>query len=180
MAMARYFIWQNLLLLGWGALVAIAGEVRPAIASEAALPPSPTATAAPQTQRLATHLVLKLRERHVYAYQDDRVLGKYPVAVGKKGWETPTGKFKVIQLVKNPVWQNPWSGAIVPAGPKNPLGERWIGFWTDGKDSIGFHGTPGEHLIGQAVSHGCVRMRNRDVKALFEKVQMGIPVIVER
>ncbi len=64
-------------------------------------------------------------------------------------------------------------------GPKSPLGERWIGFWTNGKNTIGFHGTSGEHLIGQAVSHGCVRMRNADIKAMFDMVEVGTPVIVK-
>jgi L,D-transpeptidase ErfK/SrfK len=127
---------------------------------------------------LDTRLILKLKERRVYVYQGKQVLASYPVAVGKKGWETPKGSFQIIQMVENPTWQNPWSGKIIAAGPKNPLGERWIGFWTDGKNTIGFHGTPNENLIGQAVSHGCVRMRNRDVKALFKQVQMGTPVIV--
>jgi lipoprotein-anchoring transpeptidase ErfK/SrfK len=56
---------------------------------------------------------------------------------------------------------------------------RWIGFWTDGTDHIGFHGTPTLSSIGKAASHGCVRMRNEDVVALFEQVQMGTPVVVE-
>ncbi|OKH22599.1 hypothetical protein NIES593_12465 [Hydrococcus rivularis NIES-593] len=133
----------------------------------------------PFIHSLDTRLVLKLRERRVYLYQGDEIQESYPVAVGKKGWETPTGNFQVIQKVENPAWEHPWNGKIVPPGPDNPLGERWIGFWTDGKNFIGFHGTPAEHLIGRAVSHGCVRMRNRDIIALFALVQIGTPVIVE-
>ncbi|WP_416378764.1 L,D-transpeptidase [Cyanobacterium sp. uoEpiScrs1] len=132
-----------------------------------------------ESRVLATRLVLKLKERRVYAYQDDRLLASYRVAIGKKGWETPQGKFEITQMVKNPKWENPWNGRISAPGPNSPLGERWIGFWTDGKDSIGFHGTPGEHLMGQAVSHGCVRMKNADVRALFELVDKGILVIVQ-
>ena len=59
------------------------------------------------------------------------------------------------------------------------MGERWIGFWTDGTNYIGFHGTPNEETVGQAASHGCVRMLNRDVLALFEKVGIGTIVVVE-
>jgi hypothetical protein len=66
-----------------------------------------------------------------------------------------------------------------PPGPENPLGARWIGFWTDGNNAIGFHGTPHEHLIGQAVSHGCVRMRNTDVIELYERIRVGAQVIVQ-
>lgn len=144
-------------------------------------PATPTKTTATATDKkaLATRLVLVLGERRVYAYQEDKVLASYPVAVGKKGWETPTGNFKVIQKVKDPIWQNPWNGKIIPASLNGPIGIRWIGFWTDGKNTIGFHGTPGEHLLGQAVSHGCVRMKNKDVVALFEMIEPGTPVIVK-
>ena len=140
-----------------------------------------TESAATETvpKAIPRRLVLKLRERRVYVYEGDKVLANYRVAVGKKGWETPTGNFKVIQMVKDPIWQNPWNGRISQPGPKSPLGERWIGFWTDGKNYIGFHGTPGEHLLGQAVSHGCVRMRNADIKSMFEMVDMDTPVVVQ-
>jgi lipoprotein-anchoring transpeptidase ErfK/SrfK len=124
-------------------------------------------------------LVLRLSDRRVYVYQGDRVLSSYPVAVGKKGWGTPTGSYQVIQMVRDPSWTNPWTGKVVPAGPNNPIGIRWIGFWTDGKNTIGFHGTPTVNSIGQAASHGCVRMFNKDVQELFEQVAMGTPVIVE-
>lgn len=124
-------------------------------------------------------LVLRLGQRRVFLYQGEQVVASYPVAVGKAGWETPTGNFKIIQKIENPVWQNPWTGEVRPPGPDSALGLRWIGFWTDGKDVIGFHGTPTIDSIGQAASHGCVRMRNEDVVALFEKVDVGTPVIVE-
>jgi L,D-transpeptidase ErfK/SrfK len=130
-------------------------------------------------QALGRRLILKLGERRVYVYEGDKVAAKYPVAIGKKGWETPTGNFQVIALVRHPRWENPWTGKISDSGPQNPLGERWIGFWTDGKVSIGFHGTGGEHLIGRAVSHGCVRMRNADIKAMFDMVELGTPVVVQ-
>lgn len=124
-------------------------------------------------------LVIRLRERRVYVYRGDRVQASYPIAIGKKGWETPTGSFKVLNMMRDPSWEHPWTGQVIDPGPNNPLGTRWIGFWTDGKNFIGFHGTPNEQLIGQAVSHGCIRMRNRDVQALYELVTVGTPVTVQ-
>lgn len=123
-------------------------------------------------------LVLKLGTKQVQVYEQEKLIASFPVAVGKKGWETPVGEFEIIQMIENPSWQNPWTGKVTPPNPNGPLGERWIGFWTDGKNFIGFHGTPGEHLIGQAVSHGCVRMKNKDIKELFKLVSLGIPVKV--
>lgn len=125
-------------------------------------------------------LVLRLRERRVYVYRQNKVQVSFPVAVGKGGWETPTGNFKITHMIKDPVWEHPWTGELVPAGPDNPLGTRWIGFWTDGKNVIGFHGTPNPESIGRAASHGCVRMFDKDAQALFEKVEVGTPVIVEK
>ena len=125
------------------------------------------------------HLVIKLSDRRVYVYQNKQLKVSYPIAIGKAGWETPTGNYKVIDMQPNPVWEHPWTGEVILEGQKNPLGERWISFWTDGRDSIGFHGTPEEELVGQAVSHGCIRMHNRDVVALYAQVKMGTPVTVK-
>jgi lipoprotein-anchoring transpeptidase ErfK/SrfK len=132
----------------------------------------------PAASQSVSRLVLRLDERRLYAYQGDRIVASYPVAVGRDEWETPTGEFTVFQRQQNPAWEHPLTGAIVPPGPENPLGARWIGFWTDGTNSIGFHGTPHEHLIGQAVSHGCVRMHNADVIELYDQVELGTPVVV--
>ncbi|NER37820.1 MAG: L,D-transpeptidase [Oscillatoria sp. SIO1A7] len=126
-----------------------------------------------------TYLLLSLSERHLYLYKEGRMQGAYPVAIGKPGWETPTGIFTVIEKIDKPAWENPLTGAYIPAGPNNPLGSKWIGFWTDGTNHIGFHGTPNEGAIGWAVSHGCVRMRNRDIVALFDLVDVGTTVKVE-
>ncbi|WOB68980.1 L,D-transpeptidase [Microcystis aeruginosa] len=128
--------------------------------------------------RTETRLLLNLKKRRVFVYQGQKIIASYRVAIGRPGWETPTGQFRVIQMVREPVWEHPFTGQLVPSGKNNPLGARWIGFWTDGANFIGFHGTPQENLIGQAVSHGCVRMRDRDIKALFEKVKIGTSVIV--
>ncbi|NEP90657.1 MAG: L,D-transpeptidase [Okeania sp. SIO2C2] len=125
------------------------------------------------------YLVIKLSDRRVYIYQDEQLKTSYPIAIGREGWETPSGTYKVMQKIPNPSWKHPFTGEIIPPGPENPLGERWIGFWTDGTNYIGFHGTPDEETVGQAASHGCVRMLNQDVLALFEKVAIGTTVIVE-
>jgi lipoprotein-anchoring transpeptidase ErfK/SrfK len=128
----------------------------------------------------AVRLVLRLGERRVYIYQGDTVAKSYPVAVGKEGWETPTGEFEVFSQISEPGWTNPFTNEVMGPGPNNPLGDRWIAFWTDGNNSIGFHGTPNRESIGKAASHGCVRMYNEDVKELYEIVTIGTPVTVER
>ena len=183
----------TLTLISGSLLLPIEGINKQAIASEGTTPETPPTelpvtspveeaaipTAPENNQTLATHVVLNLKERRVYVYQDDQVIANYRVAIGRPGWETPKGNFSVIQMVEDPQCKNPLNGRVSAPGPNSPLGERWIGFSREGGKYVGFHGTPGEHVMGQAVSHGCVRMRNRDVKELYELVQNGIPVIVQ-
>lgn len=145
---------------------------QPAVAPDAEQP-------APVNAAVEIRLVIKLGERRVYVYRGDRIQKSFPIAIGRRGWETPTGNFKVLHMERDPAWEHPLNGQVIPPGPNNPLGARWIGFWTDGRNYIGFHGTPNEQLVGQAVSHGCIRMRNRDVAALYEMVKVGTPVTVE-
>lgn len=125
-----------------------------------------------------TQVLVDLSDRRVYVYQYDEVIASYPIAIGKKGWETPTGNFQVIHKEHHPIWKHPITGEIFEAGTDSPLGDRWIGFWSDGKNEIGFHGTPNTDLIGAAVSHGCLRMRNADVRMLYEQVSLDTPVVV--
>lgn len=130
------------------------------------------------TRKRQTTLVLDLSDRLVYVYHQQQLVSSYPVAIGQAGWETPTGSFQVLEMQRDPKWQHPITGEVVPVSPANPLGKRWIGFLHEGRAHIGFHGTNQEELIGQAVSHGCVRMRNRDVVALYDQIAIGSVVEV--
>jgi lipoprotein-anchoring transpeptidase ErfK/SrfK len=145
-----------------------------------AVPPELPADPDAQPDRIGkpdSRIELRLSERRVYLYEDDEIVASYPVAVGKPGWETPVGEFQVTNMALDPVWENPWTGELVPPGPNSPIGPAVIVFY-EGNDWIAFHGTPNEELIGQAVSHGCVRMRNDDILAMYEQVNPGTPVVV--
>ncbi|HEY9727345.1 MAG TPA: L,D-transpeptidase [Chroococcales cyanobacterium] len=186
--------WKSVLLLGLSAMILLL--IRQQLATSTGHPqgfwpfeqlqwPLGTTSTNPVSEKIdpktlssGTHLVIKLSDRRVYVYQNRKLKASYPVAIGKAGWETPTGNYKVMDMQPHPVWEHPWTGEVILEGPKNPLGARWIAFWTDGHNSIGFHGTPAEQLVGQAVSHGCVRMRNRDIVALYDQVKLGTPVTV--
>ncbi len=123
-------------------------------------------------------VVVDLNDRRVYVYRRDQVIASYPIAVGKKGWETPKGSFQVLNKLNNPIWRHPITGKVFGPGPESPLGDRWIGFWSDGRNQIGFHGTPDVELVGSAISHGCLRMRNPDIRLLYKQIKMGTPVEV--
>lgn len=177
--------------VGWGVAIALSNiatlGLTPSslaltdagIAQASSIPNSPVYMAGiPQEPTTQRKLVVDLSDRQVYVYDTDEVTASYPVAIGRDGWETPTGEFSIIRMQKDPYWQHPFNDTIFPPGPNNPLGTRWIGFWTDGENTIGFHGTPTRNSIGQAASHGCVRMYDEDAIALFEQVQVGTPVHV--
>ncbi len=130
--------------------------------------------------QLPLRLEIKLSQRRVTLYRGSKAVKSYPIAVGRPGWETPTGTYKVKQMFRNPTWLHPLKkGISIPGGdPENPLGRYWIGFWTDGKNWIGFHGTPNPKSVGTAASHGCIRMYNKDIEELFNKVSLGVEVTV--
>ena len=129
----------------------------------------------PDTVELNNFLILDLSDRVVSVYKDNEVISRYPVAVGRSGWETPPGEFVILHMERFPIWQNPFTKEIIPPGADNPLGTALIGVWINEDMSMGgFHGTPNTELIGQAVSHGCIRMYNNDVLKLFEQVRLGM------
>lgn len=158
--------------------IATAIELPEDPATQAETPQTISAVSTEAADALVLNLVLSLSDRRVSVYRGEMLVASYAVAVGREGWQTPTGEFTVFQKQADPAWEHPFTGEVVPPGPDNPLGSRWIGFWSDGTNSIGFHGTPDESLIGSAVSHGCVRMRNEDVLALYEQVSFDTPVTV--
>jgi lipoprotein-anchoring transpeptidase ErfK/SrfK len=125
-----------------------------------------------------TKLLVDLGDRQVRVYRNGTEIGRYDVAIGQAGWETPTGEFNIHQMKEHPEWQHPITKAIIISGPDNPLGDRWIGFYEGEHMAIGFHGTTNESLVGSAVSHGCLRMRNRDIRGLYAQVGLGTKVEV--
>ncbi|MBX6351318.1 MAG: L,D-transpeptidase family protein [Clostridia bacterium] len=105
-------------------------------------------------------LVIDIAERHVTLYVDGRPVRRYPVAVGTPEDPSPVGEFRVVHKDRD------WGGGF---------GARWIGLdvpW----GIYGLHGTNKPYTVGTRASHGCFRMYNRDVIALFPEVPIGTPV----
>ena len=165
--------------------------------------PRPVGTQAPGAAPLAhptvvppgtVSLVLDRRRRLLTVLEKGLPLRRFPVAVGMPGWETPVGTFRVLDKTINPIWEHPEKGTHIASGPANPLGSRWIGFYQDcqgrrgwdGEQMLdvkgcvvaGFHGTPHRWTVGRAVSHGCVRLYDEDVRELFDLVSLGTSLTV--
>jgi lipoprotein-anchoring transpeptidase ErfK/SrfK len=111
-----------------------------------------------------------------------RLVRTYQVAVGAAGFETPRGLRHVLYKDKNPSWtapNRPWAypyqGQTFPPGDsRNPLRAWFIALG----DAIGIHGTSEEWTVGSSASHGCIRMRARDVSRLAPLVPVGAPVLI--
>ena len=102
--------------------------------------------------------------------QDGKPVKVYSVGLGKDN-STPAGSFVVTSKLVDPVWYSQDHGRIPHGDPRNVLGSRWIGF----NGRIGIHGTrkSDEHTIGKNMSDGCVRMRDADVKELYNFLVEG-------
>ena len=118
-------------------------------------------------------IVIDLSERNAPGLPAGRRLkGEYPVAVGRPGLETPTGSSSSTRSCK-------------PSSPGGPYGVLALGIsafqpklagWAQG-GPVAIHGTNQDELIGKAVSHGCVRMHDKDVLAVSKLVPAGSPVV---
>ncbi|MBS4536156.1 L,D-transpeptidase family protein [Clostridium sp. D2Q-14] len=89
-------------------------------------------------------------------------LKTYRVATGKKGTPTPIGSFKIVEKSK-------WGGSF---------GTRWMKLdvpW----GNYGIHGTNKPASIGYSLSHGCIRMNNKDIEELYEMVEYNTYVTIE-
>jgi lipoprotein-anchoring transpeptidase ErfK/SrfK len=118
--------------------------------------------------RVPRRIVISIPDRKLAVLENGRVLRVFHVAVGAVVSPSPAGQFHVVTRLTNPSYYHP--GVVIPPGPDNPIGTRWIGL---GKKGFGIHGTNAPGSIGKATSHGCIRLRNRDVEALFPMVSVG-------
>ncbi len=124
---------------------------------------------------VTTKIVIDLSQRSLTVYQSGKELGSFPVAIGTAQYPTPTGFFFIVEK-------------LIPTTPGGPYGVLAMGtsafqpklsFWPEG-GIVGIHGTDQPNLIGQAVSHGCIRLRNADVQKVGDWVRTGSPVVIQK
>ena len=113
-------------------------------------------------------VVVSIPDRKLALIENGRVVKIYSTAVGAAASPTPSGMYKIVLRLANPTWYGP--GTVVGPGKDNPIGTRWLGLNCKG---YGIHGTNNPRSIGKRASHGCVRLRNRDVEDLFARVAVG-------
>jgi len=136
--------------------------------AEALCQESQTAPAETEEAQWPRRIVVSIPDRKLALIENGRVVKVYSTAVGRPASPTPSGTFTIVQRISNPAWYGP--GKVIAPGKNNPLGTRWLGL---NRKSYGIHGTNEPRSIGRNASHGCVRMRNRDVEDLFARVAVG-------
>lgn len=118
-------------------------------------------------------IFINAASRLMFLYDGNTRLAMYNLGLGKVSTPTPTGYFQINSKEINPPWIDPSDPEYeVPSGPDNPLGYRWMEI----QGNYGIHGTNRPESIGGYVSNGCIRMNERDVEELFDRVEVGTPV----
>lgn len=123
-------------------------------------------------------LIINLPEYTVYHFENGKVLNTYPIAIGKRSWQTPRGKFRVANKLIDPAWKIPprmskrynYEKELIPPGPDNPLGKYWIGLSIP---HIGLHSTNKPETVGLPISHGCMRMYTDHAETLYSSAEIG-------
>lgn len=164
-----------------------------AVAHGAARPP--VAAAALPSEVAGRHVVVSLEAHRLYVVESGRVLWSAVIGTGTgtrlagsgQTWDfsTPRGMFRVQAKQKDPVWFLPdWyfveRGERVPP-PDSPLRRREGELGTSALflgEEIAIHGTDRPELLGDDVSHGCIRVTNEDARRLYHEVGVGTPVLI--
>jgi lipoprotein-anchoring transpeptidase ErfK/SrfK len=118
-------------------------------------------------------IIISIPDRRLALLEDGQLLKVYTVAVGRHETPSPDGEFTIINHAVDPIYRH--EGKEVAPGKSNPLGTRWMGLSAKG---YGIHGTNVQSSVGKVASHGCFRMKKKDVEELYRLVQVGDAVSV--
>ena len=133
-------------------------------------------------------IIVDTDDRYLYFVLPGGKAVRYGIGVGREGFQW-AGTQRITRKAEWPGWTPPpqmrarerRKGRILPAhmpgGPNNPLGARAMYL---GNTLYRIHGSNEPWTIGTAVSSGCIRMANDDVKHLYDNVPVGTKVVVKR
>jgi lipoprotein-anchoring transpeptidase ErfK/SrfK len=161
-----------LLAASLSALAAVSWTPPAAIAREVV-----AATGTPGT------IIVRTQERRLYYFLGNGRAIRYPVGVGRAGMQW-SGRARIRGMYIQPAWMppaavrrdNPNLPEFIPGGASNnPMGAAALTL--DGGE-YAIHGTNRPGSIGHFVSYGCIRMHNRDIMDLFNRVHVGTTVLV--
>jgi hypothetical protein len=118
-----------------------------------------------------THLYVNRETFTATLERDGHTIFTTRVGVGRSRWPTPAGQFYIRDKVTG---LNPFYGPIAfGTSARSAVLTDW-----PGGGFIGVHGTNNPQILPGAVSHGCIRMRNRDIVRLSRLMQVGTPLTI--
>ena len=118
-------------------------------------------------------LRIELGRRRLIAYEGGKERLRLTVAVGRPSTPTPTGSFYVFESLRLRDPSGPYGPGALGLSSFSPV----LTGWTRG-GPIAIHGTDEGGTVGEAVSNGCVRVRNEQMQRLLREVPPGTPVDV--
>ena len=147
-----------------------------------------------------TEIIVSVADQELAVISRGKTVARYPVSTSKFGLGDGVGTYRTplgTMYVSGKVGDGLASGAVIksriptgeviaPNSPgRDPIVSRVL--WLRGKEEqnrnarercIYIHGTAEEKRIGQRASFGCIRMRSKDVIALYQRVHIGTPVVI--
>jgi lipoprotein-anchoring transpeptidase ErfK/SrfK len=117
---------------------------------------------------------VSLHRRRIVVRNGNRVILSAPAGVGRSVLPTPTGRYYIVDLLKQ----------ADPQGPYGPYAFGLSAFsnvlysFGGGPGQIGLHGTDEPSLLGTDVSHGCIRVGNPVITRLAGTLPLGTPVVI--
>jgi lipoprotein-anchoring transpeptidase ErfK/SrfK len=118
-----------------------------------------------------TLLVVKRGKLRATLYRDRRAVFRAPVGVGMRGLSTPAGHFYVRERLRIAGGGGAYGPLAFGTSAYSPKLTDW-----PGGGVVGIHGTDEPQAVPGRPSHGCVRMRNRDILRLGRLMPVGTPV----
>lgn len=145
------------------------------------------------------HIYISIGEQKLRLFEGDALVAEYVVSSAANGigfeegsYCTPTGRFEVSEKIgdgeplrtifksRKPI--GVWDGT--PSDEDMILSRilRLNGLDAQNANSmeryIYIHGTNHEALLGEPSSHGCIRMANADIVELFDRIELGAPLLI--
>jgi L,D-transpeptidase catalytic domain len=123
-------------------------------------------------QFVHTRLIIDRRRLRAVLFRDRRVVLRARVGIGKPAWPTPRGEFYVRSKLTR--YRSPAYGPLAfGTSARSPMLTDW-----PAGGYVGIHGTDHPELLPGRVSHGCIRMANRDIVRLGRLMPVGTPLTV--
>jgi hypothetical protein len=119
-----------------------------------------------------THLVVDRRRLRAILYRRGKAVFRAPVGIGTDSWPTPAGEFMIRDELTR--YASPFYG---PVAFGTTARSEVLTDWPGG-GFVGIHGTDQPSLLPGRVSHGCIRMRNADIRRLARLMPVGTPVTI--